>query len=134
LLAAVRSRADAGAAVLYTTHYLPELHELEATVALVVAGRLVDRGSRRELLAELPGRLRLVLRESPSAATLSALQAAVDTAVDVDEREVVIAAVEPGRLLVRLLPLVATELIEVEVQEASLDDLSRAVQRGLVHV
>jgi ABC-2 type transport system ATP-binding protein len=34
LLAAVRARAAAGAAVLYTTHYLPELADLGATLAV----------------------------------------------------------------------------------------------------
>jgi ABC-2 type transport system ATP-binding protein len=51
LLAAVRERADAGAAVCYTTHYLPELDLLDATVALADAGRVVLRGSRADLPA-----------------------------------------------------------------------------------
>jgi ABC-2 type transport system ATP-binding protein len=51
LLAAVRARADAGAAVCYTTHYLPELDLLDATVALADAGRVVLRGSRADLPA-----------------------------------------------------------------------------------
>jgi ABC-2 type transport system ATP-binding protein len=38
LLAAVRARAAAGAAVLYTTHYLPELADLDATLPWPVTG------------------------------------------------------------------------------------------------
>lgn len=49
LLAAVRARADAGTAVLYTTHYLPELAELDATLALVRGGTVIARGTREEL-------------------------------------------------------------------------------------
>jgi ABC-2 type transport system ATP-binding protein len=49
LLAAVRGRAAAGTAVLYTTHYLPELTELNATLALVRAGRVIARGTQEEL-------------------------------------------------------------------------------------
>jgi ABC-2 type transport system ATP-binding protein len=49
LLAAVRARADAGTAVLYTTHYLPELAELDATLALVRAGAVIARGTQAEL-------------------------------------------------------------------------------------
>ena len=52
LLAAVRARAEAGTAVLYTTHYLPELAELNATLALVRAGRVVARGTREELAGQ----------------------------------------------------------------------------------
>ena len=49
LLAAVRGRAAAGAAVLYTTHYLPELTELNATLALMRAGTVTARGTVDEL-------------------------------------------------------------------------------------
>jgi ABC-2 type transport system ATP-binding protein len=55
LLAAVRARAGDGAAVCYTTHYLPELEILQATVALLVRGRIIARGSRQDLLARLQG-------------------------------------------------------------------------------
>ncbi len=49
LLAVVADRAAAGAAVVYTTHYLPELAELGATVAVAQAGRVVARGTLAEL-------------------------------------------------------------------------------------
>jgi ABC-2 type transport system ATP-binding protein len=49
LLAAVRARAAAGTAVLYTTHYLPELAELDATLALARGGAVIARGTRAEL-------------------------------------------------------------------------------------
>ena len=59
LLDAVRARAARGAAVLYTTHYLPELADLGATLAVARAGRIIARGSRAELTRDLPGELRL---------------------------------------------------------------------------
>jgi ABC-2 type transport system ATP-binding protein len=59
LLAAVRARAAAGAAVLYTTHYLPELADLDATLAVARAGRIIARGSQDSLTRGLPGELRL---------------------------------------------------------------------------
>jgi ABC-2 type transport system ATP-binding protein len=49
LLAAVRARAATGTAVLYTTHYLPELAELDATLALVRGGAVIVRGTQEEL-------------------------------------------------------------------------------------
>jgi len=49
LLAVVADRAAAGAAVVYTTHYLPELADLNATVAVAQAGRIVARGNLGEL-------------------------------------------------------------------------------------
>ena len=49
LLGVITARAAAGAAVVYTTHYLPELAELGATIALTRAGRIAARGSQAEL-------------------------------------------------------------------------------------
>jgi len=54
LLAAVSVRAARGAAIVYTTHYLPELADLAATLAVVDAGRVIARGNQAELLAGLP--------------------------------------------------------------------------------
>jgi ABC-2 type transport system ATP-binding protein len=52
LLAVVADRAAAGAAIVYTTHYLPELAELNATVAVAQAGRIVARGTQADLSLE----------------------------------------------------------------------------------
>jgi ABC-2 type transport system ATP-binding protein len=49
LLNVVADRAKAGAAVIYTTHYLPELAELKATVAVAKNGRITARGTQDEL-------------------------------------------------------------------------------------
>ena len=56
LLAAVRAVAADGAAVVYTTHYLPELDTLQATLAIADRGRVVARGDRAALLATVPDR------------------------------------------------------------------------------
>ncbi|NGN70304.1 ABC transporter ATP-binding protein, partial [Streptomyces sp. A7024] len=79
LLAAVRARADAGAAVLYTTHYLPELADLGASLAVVRAGRVIARGERDDLLRGLPGELRLRF-SGPAEAAQAAAAAAADMA------------------------------------------------------
>ncbi len=63
LLAVVADRAKAGAAVVYATHYLPELAELRATVAVAQAGRIVARGTLDELSID---RLHLLLTRSPA--------------------------------------------------------------------
>jgi ABC-2 type transport system ATP-binding protein len=59
LLTAIRARAAAGAAVLYTTHYLPELADLGATLAVARAGRVIARGTQDRLTRGLTGELRL---------------------------------------------------------------------------
>jgi len=45
LLALVRALAADGTGVCYTTHYLPEVDQLGASVAILDAGRIVARGS-----------------------------------------------------------------------------------------
>jgi ABC-2 type transport system ATP-binding protein len=54
LLAVVRATAADGTAVVYTTHYLPELDTLGATLAVADHGRVIARGSRADLLATVP--------------------------------------------------------------------------------
>jgi ABC-2 type transport system ATP-binding protein len=51
LIALVRELARSGTAVLYTTHYLPEVEALDATVVLVDEGRVIARGSVDRLIA-----------------------------------------------------------------------------------
>lgn len=59
LLDVVKQRAAEGAAVVYTTHYLTELTELQATIAVAAKGRIIARGSSAELLGSLPGQVRV---------------------------------------------------------------------------
>ena len=51
LLDLVRELARDGAGVCYSTHYLPEVETLDATVAVLHEGRLLARGSVPELVA-----------------------------------------------------------------------------------
>ena len=52
ILAFVRSLADDGSAVVYSTHYLHEIEELDADVAFIDHGRIVARGGVDELIAQ----------------------------------------------------------------------------------
>lgn len=51
LLALVRRLAEEGTAVLYSTHYLHEVEQLDASVVIIEDGRVLARGAVRELLA-----------------------------------------------------------------------------------
>ena len=51
LLDFVHGLVDDGAAVVYSTHYLQEVEELDASVALIDRGRLVERGTVKGLVA-----------------------------------------------------------------------------------
>lgn len=108
LLTAVRTRAEAGAAILYTTHYLPELVDLDATLALAHAGRVIARGTQSELTRQLPGELRV-------------------TFADPAEPELRLPTTDPGADLAALLASGRTP-VSVEVHHPSLDDLYRSLK------
>ena len=52
LLAVVRNLAHEGAAVVYSTHYFPEVAELDASVVILERGRVRARGSISDVIAE----------------------------------------------------------------------------------
>ena len=55
LLRVVRNLARDGTAVVYSTHYFPEVVELDASVAILERGRLLARGSIAHVVAEHSG-------------------------------------------------------------------------------
>jgi ABC-2 type transport system ATP-binding protein len=52
ILELVRSLADDGSAVVYSTHYLHEIEELQASVAFIDYGRVVAQGELRDLIRQ----------------------------------------------------------------------------------
>jgi ABC-2 type transport system ATP-binding protein len=125
VLAVVRAMAAAGCAVVYATHYLPELDVLGASLAVVKAGRVIARGTRRELLATTPGRA--VLRYTgPPPVLPSRLSGAAS--VEVDESDVTIIASDPAACVAGLLAGHAhgvDRLRAIELSPPTLDDLYR---------
>lgn len=103
LLAAVRARAADGAAVVYSTHYLPELAELDATLAVARNGRVIARGTSAELLSGLPSEVRLRL----------------------DDEELSVTTTDPTGALAALLRDLDRPVREIDIRQPSLDDLYR---------
>jgi ABC-2 type transport system ATP-binding protein len=152
LLAAVRARADRGAAVLYTTHYLPELADLGATLAVARSGRVIARGSQESLLGGLPGelRLRFAAGRVPRAAggaggpdlTTSAgaagtadrplLPAAIAARSRAVDGELRIASTNPPGDLAALLAAGCAP-VSVDVRRPGLDDLYRSLAEEAPH-
>jgi ABC-2 type transport system ATP-binding protein len=127
LLAAVRARAAAGAAVLYTTHYLPELVELDATLAVAERGRVVARGERAALTADLPGEVRVTLDPArPRPPLAPQLQARVR---EDGAGELRITTRDPSADLAALLAAGCAPL-SVDVRSPDLDDLYAALAGG----
>ena len=125
LLAAVRAVAADGAAVVYTTHYLPELDTLNATLAVADHGRVVARGDRAALLATVPGRAVVDFDQPPP---LVAAPSGSGVEVRREGRRLTITAPEPAAVLAPLFaahPGAAAHLRSIELRPPTLDDLYR---------
>lgn len=105
LLEVVKQRAGAGAAVIYTTHYLHELSEIQATIAVASHGRVIARGSSAELLEQLPGQVRV-------------------SAADGDVR---VSTTDVTATLLELLGTVHGPVESIELRPPTLDDLYRSL-------
>jgi ABC-2 type transport system ATP-binding protein len=125
LLAVVSLAAREGVAVVYTTHYLPELEVLGASVAVADHGRVIARGSRTELLSTLPGHAVLDFIGAPPSVDLPP---GIEGDVEVDRQRITITGANPASLVASLVsanPDVAGRLSSIELQPPTLDDLYR---------
>ena len=90
LLAGIRELRDAGAAVVYSTHYMEEAERLCDRVVLVDRGRVVAAGTVRELIAQAGGRPRMTVnagvRATPSFTLADAFVALTGHACADDDR------------------------------------------------
>ncbi len=105
LLDVIKQRAGDGAAILYTTHYLPELTDLQATIAVARKGRIIARGTAAELLDGLPGEVHLSF----------------------DDEEIRRTTNDPAATLVQLLNQDTRQVRGIELRNPSLDDLYRSL-------
>jgi ABC-2 type transport system ATP-binding protein len=111
LLDVVKQRAGEGAAVVYTTHYLTELTDLRATIAVASKGKVIARGTSEELLDGLPGEVRVTSADD----------------------EVHVSTTDPTAALLEVLRNVRTPVESVELRNPDLDDLYRSLAVNDVH-
>ena len=121
LLRFVRTRADEGAAICYTTHYLPELEHLDATLAVAAHGRVIARGNRAALLDGLPGEVAVTFN-GPVPEHLPQTSPTPG--------ELRFSTTDPAQELARLLRDLGPDTTRVRsatIREPSLDDLYRSL-------
>lgn len=125
LLALVRELAADGAAICYATHYLPEVETLNASVAILEAGRFIAKGTVAELTAafnEAVVEIRLD-RVVPS-------RISVEGRVDDDACLLRIQAHDSGAALSRVFTALGPEagrVVSVEVVQPSLESAYLAI-------
>jgi len=139
LLAAVRARAAAGVAVLYATHYLPELADLGATLVVVREGKVLARGAQHDLMAGLPGELRLRFASQRAGAwdpqpadAAGSLPAELARRARHVDGEVRIASADPPADLAAILAAGCAPA-SVDVRRPDLDDLYRSLAEAASH-
>jgi ABC-2 type transport system ATP-binding protein len=117
LLEFVRRLADDGAAVCYSTHYLHEVEDLRATVALIDAGRILVRGPVGALV-DTYGRTFVELRfDGPAPAALDGHTSADAALVRVPSTQ---PAADTARLIASLGPD-ANRLTGIEIVRSNLE-------------
>jgi len=124
ILQLVRRLADEGSAVVYSTHYLHEIEELDAFVTFIDAGRVVATGTTTEL----------VRRHGASALELTFVGGVPAVArvegARVDGSTVRIPATDPAITAAELLPRLgshAVDLRSIEIVRPSLESVFLAV-------
>jgi ABC-2 type transport system ATP-binding protein len=120
VLGLVRALADEGSAVVYSTHYLHEIEELQAHIAFIDRGRIVARGELADLVRRYgSSALELTFHRDvpPEARVSGAIVNGSSVAIPTDNP-----AHTAGQLLPRLGPH-ASELRAIEIVRPSLESV-----------
>ncbi|MER7008819.1 ABC transporter ATP-binding protein [Dactylosporangium sp. NPDC000555] len=130
ILGVVRELAQQGSAVVYTTHYMTELEQLDADIAVLHQGRIVESGTIDELVARHSA-TKVVLQFDSPAPRL----AAGDWTVEGNTLVSHAAAADLGASLVGALTGLgpaAADLTGVELRRASLESAFVAITGGAI--
>jgi ABC-2 type transport system ATP-binding protein len=121
LIALVQSLAAEGTAVLYTTHYLPEVESLQADVVMIDCGRVVAEGTIDQLVAE-HGTGELELRFIGPAPNVDL----TGSKTHIDGDRIVVSTSEPAAVAVALLDRLGEDihrLQDVRILRPSLENV-----------
>jgi ABC-2 type transport system ATP-binding protein len=120
ILQLVRRLADEGSAIVYSTHYLHEIEELDAFVTLIDAGRVVATGSTAELVRR-HGSSALELTFAHDVPAIARVEGA-----QIEGSIVRIPATDPAIAAAELLPRLgshAADLRSIEIVRPSLESV-----------
>ncbi|MFI9502952.1 ABC transporter ATP-binding protein [Nocardia sp. NPDC052566] len=131
LLDEVRELADRGAAVVYATHYLPELEVLRARVVVLHHGRILAQGSVGELVERYA---QAAVRLEFSGAIPSSLSGYLAApGAEVIDTGLIIPAAVPGQLLAQLFATLdgdTDRLLSAEIRHPNLENAYLAIMRA----
>ncbi len=121
----VRRLNALGMTIVYTSHYMEEVQALCPRIGIIDHGKLIACDSLQNLLAQLPGRLRLSARALPETARkrLQSLDALRITAPNAESIEIECRDVK--RTLMQLVPILNEEQVEMTSLETEEPNLER---------
>ncbi len=128
LIEAVGGLAADGAAVVYTTHYLPEVEALKADIVIIHEGKILDRGTQAELIERHHrGGLWFTVEGSPPPGVLEGLDVLHQQVEGDDKQQFLVGGdVRMADLIERFGPQ-ASQLVSVERNTPDLDRVFLAV-------
>ncbi|MEU7141910.1 ABC transporter ATP-binding protein [Nocardia sp. NPDC046473] len=132
LLVEVRNLADQGAAVVYATHYLPELEVLDARVVVLHQGRILAQGSAADLVEQY-AQSAVSLEFSATIPTSLGGFLAAPGAVVLESKRLNIPTNSPGQLLAQLFATLDTDtdqLLAAEIHHPNLENAYLAIMRA----
>lgn len=121
----VRRLNALGMTIVYTSHYMEEVQSLCPRIGIIDQGKLIACDALANLLAILPSRLRLSVREMPASAlsrlaALDSVRVTTPTATTVE-----LECPDVKRVLVRLIAILSEEQVEVTGLETEEPNLER---------
>ncbi|MBT9567680.1 MAG: ABC transporter ATP-binding protein [Thiobacillus sp.] len=123
LLDSVRQLANAGAAVIYTTHYLEEVEAIADQVAILHRGRMLRLGTLADLLAEGASHLSARFAAPPPDSLLQSLQTTGTVQVDGSRLHLDLAPGVPPLAALPFLERCGVPILELHAGHHSLEQL-----------
>jgi ABC-2 type transport system ATP-binding protein len=130
ILENVKALNEAGATILYTTHYMPEVEEICSKVTIIDHGRVIATGTKADIIGQLGSDTELTL-DFGEGADLSGLAGIVNSMesvhnVKTDGGKCVIKHAEDSELLEKLMNTAhkcGLKVRSISEQEASLEEI-----------
>ena len=130
ILENVRALNEAGATILYTTHYMPEVEEICSKVSIIDHGRVIATGTKSDIIGQLGSDTELTLDFGEGADISAFTESASETesvhSIKTDGGKCVIKHSEDGELLERLMNTAhkcGLRVRSISEQEASLEEI-----------
>ena len=126
ILDTVKTLADGGATIIYTSHYMEEVEALCSRVCIMDNGKIIAAGTKDEITSSIGGQLKVAIRlgyaDAPLAEKLGGLGCV--SAISVDETDIQIVAEAADASVKTILSMItqsATPLVSFDVEKANLE-------------